>query len=480
MPAPPLPPDTRMRPARPAAFLRPLLLVAALALPAAASSAAAPAADAVLRGRLFDARSGQVVAPGVVVVAGGRVQCAGTPRDCRAPAATPVHDYGQAMLLPGLIDLHVHARPHYIGAFVPSGVTTVRDANNTLATVAALRATPGAPRILATGPALDGPASVLGEPSPLGNAPLEQLMPLTVTTAADATAAVQALAGAGVEWIKLYEQLPPDALQAAVQAARQAGVPVMADLGLVLTRGLSGAQVDAVQAGQAGVSTLEHLSGAALAYQRMGGDPRAEVLDDALLDRLAAAIAATGMAVVPTRANLRQFNAPGSLGTDGLPGAARVRPHFEGFWAYLEGAISGEAAKAESAADLRLSSALLPRLLAAGVPVGAGSDLPAAPYMLPGGALHQELQALVEAGLTPVQALQAATHTAASILGRDDLGRLEPGAVADILVVDGDPTTDILHTRQVRAVWVDGKAVELDAAWDRVERALEAAARESE
>jgi len=86
----------------------------------------------------------------------------------------------------------------------------------------------------------------------------------------------------------------------------------------------------------------------------------------------------------------------------------------------------------------------------------------------------------VEAGLTPVQALQAATHTAARILGRDDLGRLEPGAVADILVVDGDPTTDILHTRQVRAVWVDGKAVELDAAWDRVEQALEAAARESE
>src|SRR5690606_4946253 len=65
--------------------------------------------------------SGKVVAPGVVVVAGGRVQCAGTPRDCPAPAAPPVHDYGQAMLLPGLIDLHVHARPHYIGAFVPSG-----------------------------------------------------------------------------------------------------------------------------------------------------------------------------------------------------------------------------------------------------------------------------------------------------------------------------------------------------------------------
>jgi len=471
-----------MRPVLLAGFLCPALLFASMALPASPGTVAVaaqptgPGASAVLLGRLFDARSGKVVEQGVVVVAGDRIHCAGQEWDCARPQGAAVHDYGRSMLLPGLIDLHVHARPHYIGAFVPSGVTTVRDANNTLATIATLHAATGAPRILASGPALDGPASALGEaPSPLGSQPLETLMPVTVTTADEAASAVQALVGAGVDWIKLYEQLSPEAMAAAVQAARQAGVPVMADLGLVLTRGLSGAQVDAVQAGQAGVSTLEHLSGAALAYQRMGGDPRAE-LDPALLDRLAADIAATGMAVVPTRANTRQFNAPGSVALEGLPGEDRVRPHFEGFWRYLEGAVAGESVRAGSAADLRLSSALLPRLLAAGVPIGAGSDLPAAPQMLPGGALHQELQALVEAGLSPVQALQAATHVAGSILGREDLGRLEAGALADILVVDGDPTADILHTRKVRAVWLDGEVVELEAAWEQVEQALEAAA----
>lgn len=130
----------------------------------------APPADAVLLGRLFDSRQGQVLEEGVVVLGEGRILCAGTPDDCRWPAGTPVHDYGQATLLPGLIDLHVHARPHYVRAFLPSGITTVRDANNTLATIDTLRSTPGAPRILASGPALDGPGSVLaGEPSPLGS-----------------------------------------------------------------------------------------------------------------------------------------------------------------------------------------------------------------------------------------------------------------------------------------------------------------------
>ncbi|MGJ4729020.1 amidohydrolase family protein [Luteimonas sp. SDU101] len=470
-----------MRSVLPRAFAAPLLLAAALAL-CSTALAAAPSptpSSALLLGRLFDARSGQVVPEGVVVVADGRIRCAGPVDDCKWGRDAAVHDYGRAMLLPGLIDLHVHARPHYIGAFVPAGVTTVRDANNTLAMLAALRHSAGAPRIVASGPALDGPASVLGDaPSPLGSGPLEELMPITVAGADDAAAAVRALAQGGAQWIKLYDQLPPAAMDAAVRSARDAGLPVMADLGLMLTRGLDGAQLDALQAARAGVSTLEHLSGAALAYRRLGGDPLAATLDEALLDRLAGEIADSGMAVVPTVGNFRQFDAPGSLAIDDLPGAARMRSHFEGYWDYLASGLSSERNAARSAADLRLAGALLPRLVAAGVAVGAGSDLPAAPWMLPGPALHQELLALVEAGLSPVQALQSATHVAADILGRDDLGRLEAGAIADILVVEGDPPTDIRDTRRLRAVWFEGGEVDLDAAWDGVVDALEAAAAE--
>lgn len=449
------------------------LVAALLACPLLPACHPAPRADAVLLGRVFDARTGTVIGQGAVVVAGGRIRCAGKKADCRWSADTPVRDHGDRLLLPGLIDLHVHARPYYIGAFVPSGVTTVRDANNTLDTVAQLRAQPGAPRIVATGPLLDGERSVLAtEPSLLGSAPLETLMPVTVRDEAEARAAVEALAVAGVDWIKLYEQLPPEAFVAAVQAARGLGIPVMADLGVALTRGLDTAQVDAMQAADAGISTLEHLGGLALAYRRMGGDPFAETLDEELLDALTDRLAATGVSVVPTAANAFQFARPGALTTDGLPGADRLVPFFQGHWQQLAGILGSESVKRRSATDLRLLQATLPRLLARNVRIGAGSDLPAAPWMLPGAALHQELQALVGLGMTPAQALKAATSDAADILGRPDLGRLEAGARADIVVVEGDPLADITRTRNVVEVWFDGRPVALVEAWDAVGAAM--------
>lgn len=441
-----------------------------------------PPADAVLLGRLFDARAGTVLEHGVVVIAGERVRCAGARDACTWEAATPQHHYGDALLLPGLIDLHVHARPHYIGAFVPSGVTTVRDAGNTLDTLARLRTTTGAPRLFATGPLLDGPGSVLTPkgPAPFDAATLGGQPALTLASPADAVTVVDALAEAGVDWIKLYEQLPPEVFDAAVQAAARHDLPVMADLGTVLTRGLTGAHVDARQAAASGVATLEHLGGAALAYERLGGDPNAETLDPALLDRIVADLEQSGIAVVPTTANGAQFFAPDSLPRDDLPGAALMAADFTGYWSHLAGVLGDPEVQARARSDQRLMRALLPRLLAAGVRVGAGSDLPAAPYMLPGPALHQELDALVRTGLTPVQALQSATHVAADILGQSDLGRLEAGARADVLVVAGDPLADIRATRRIEAVWTDGAPVDLAAAWTAVEDALDAARAEAE
>lgn len=439
-----------------------------------------PPADAVLLGRLFDARNGRVIDDAAIVMANGRILCAGPRIACRWPRDAPVHDHGRAMLLPGLIDLHVHARPHYADTFVPAGVTTVRDANNTLAMLDAVRARPYAPTLIASGPMLDGPHGVLvgADTSPLGDGePLApDTMPLVVHDAAQARVAVAALVAAGIDWIKLYERMPADAFHAALAAAQAAGLPVMVDLGMMLTRGLSGADIDAVQAGAAGVGTLEHLGGVALAYRRLGGDPTAATLRDDLLDTLALDIAASGMAVVPTVAATHRFAGSDAVAPDTLPGAALLVPHFEAYWTWLSGHVAAPGAQANAAADLRLARALLPRLAAAGVRIGAGSDLPAAPGLLPGAALHQELDALVATGLSPVQALQAATSVAADILRRDDLGRLDAGARADIVVVDGDPTQDILATRRIVAVWTDGRPVDLADAWRTATAALDAAA----
>ncbi len=435
-------------------------------------------ATAAITGRLFLSAEGEVLERGVVVLAGDRVACAGAPDDCRWPDGTPAHDFPEHTILPGLIDLHVHARSHYAGAFLPAGVTTIRDANNTLATVEALRGAEGAPRVLASGPLLDGPDAFFAQipgtaPGHPDEDPIEEIMPIVVATPDEATSAVQALAEAGVDLVKLYEQLPPEVFVAAVDAARAQALPVATDLGMAFTRGLSGAQVDIVEAAEAGVTTIEHLSGLALAYRNRGGDPSAEEVDQAIIDAIAEALLDSGVAFVPTVATALRIEDDAVSPVEGLPGIEGMAPVFEGQWAMTRTAAARQRAAAE--ADGRLVRALLPRLHAGGAAIGAGSDLPAAPGMYPGWALHLELEALVHLGMTPAEALRAATAVAAELAGRDDLGVLSAGARADLVIVAGDPTREITDTRRIEAVWFGGERVTLDRAWASVIEALEAA-----
>ncbi|HEV3049555.1 MAG TPA: amidohydrolase family protein, partial [Longimicrobium sp.] len=109
----------------------------------------------------------------------------------------------------------------------------------------------------------------------------------------------------------------------------------------------------------------------------------------------------------------------------------------------------------------RFAAHLTRRVAALGGRVGAGSDLPN-PYVTPGGALHQELELLVGAGLTPLQAIRAATGGAADILRRDDLGVLAAGRAADVIVVGGNPAADIRATRDVRLVVRGGTVLPME------------------
>ncbi len=436
-------------------------------------------ATEVVTGRLFRSSDGSLIEEGVVVLAGERVACSGEAGACQWPEETPVHPFPGSTILPGLIDLHVHARPHYVGAFLSAGVTTIRDANNDLETVRALRSAEHAPRIFASGPLLDGPDAFFAqfpgsEPGHPARQSLDRIMPVIVENPEEARSAVAALADAGVDLIKLYEQIDPVAFRAAVDEAREHGVPVAADIGTAFTRGLSGATMDIVDAAEAGVTTVEHFSGLALAYQRRGGDPFDPELDEAVLDAIARALVDSGTAFVPTVATPIQAEAPETLALDDLPGLAGMEPHLEAGWAMAR--QMGEMGRDALQAELRLVEALFGRLHEGGARIGAGSDLPAAPGMMPGWGLHQELEALARMGMTPAEALRAATSVAAGILGDTSLGHLEPGAQADLVVVRGDPTSEITATRQVEAVWFGGRAVDLDAGWSAVAEGFEAMA----
>jgi imidazolonepropionase-like amidohydrolase len=103
-------------------------------------------------------------------------------------------------------------------------------------------------------------------------------------------------------------------------------------------------------------------------------------------------------------------------------------------------------------------------LFDAGVNVGFGTDSGAAPLRIAGFAEHRELKLLTDAGLTPLQAIQTATKNAAALLHLDDRGVIAPGKLADLLVVDGDPSKDIAAVDNIESVWRRGRKV-ADARW---------------
>ncbi|HEX6372693.1 MAG TPA: amidohydrolase family protein [Longimicrobium sp.] len=421
------------------------MLLAMLALGGCAAQAARTAEVAaepatVLRGRLIDGTGAAPVEDGVVVIRGERIACAGAASSCAVPAGAETIDAAGGTILPGLIDLHAHVwDAGMLSMFLPAGVTTVRDLHNTFENLAILDAATGpGPRLFRAGPLIDGRQSWPG-----------------ALVAADVPAAVRAVdsvAARGADFVKLYSGLSLEQVTAAAAEARRLGKPVTADL--------LGSQVDALQALEAGVQGFEHAGGFSQAYRRMGGDPEAFPLDSVRMDSLARAVVRRGAYIVPTLIVAHQYAAETRPSLAGVPLADRVPDHVHAFWA--RGDAAPPSFKHVFDVHEKFAAHLARRIAALGGRVGAGSDLPN-PYVTPGGALHQELELLVGAGLTPLQAIRAATGGAADILGRGDLGVLAAGRAADVIVVGGNPATDIGATRDVRIVIHNGRVLPMEA-----------------
>ncbi|HEU4885454.1 MAG TPA: amidohydrolase family protein, partial [Longimicrobium sp.] len=406
-----------------------------------ARTAEVPAEPAtVLRGRLIDGTGAAPVENGVVVIQGERITCAGAASGCRVPAGARIIDAEGGTILPGLIDLHAHVwDAGMLSMFLPAGVTTVRDLHNTFENLAMLDAAPGPrPRLFRAGPLIDGRQSWPGA--------------LIATDVPAAVRAVDTVAAHGVDFVKLYSGLSLEQVTAASAEARRLGKPVTADL--------LASDVDALQALEAGVGGFEHASGFSQAYRRMGGDPEVFPLDSVRMDSLARAVVRRGAYIVPTLIVAHQYAAETRPSLAGVPLADRVPDHVHAFW--TRGDAATPAFKHVFDVHEKFAAHLTRRVVALGGRVGAGSDLPN-PYVTPGGALHQELELLVGAGLTPLQAIRAATGGAADILGRTDLGVLAAGRAADAIVVGGNPAADVRATRDVRVVIHNGEVLPMDA-----------------
>ncbi|MEC5151936.1 amidohydrolase family protein [Cryobacterium sp. GrIS_2_6] len=307
-------------------------------------------------------------------------------------------------LIPGLIDCHVHViGRETLATFASFGVTTVLDMGNPMSLLNPLRGLPGVADLRAAGVVSTSPTSVHAQRMHAGPEVL-------VVAAAEADAWVSARVEEGADYIKVVIDLPgfdQETVDALVAAAHARGKKVVAHA----------SRFDAVTMAQrAGVDILTQVP-----------------LDRPLESSQAAELAAAGAVVVPTLTMMKGI-------VEGLKAAGAPGPVYE---------------------PARASVAVLHD---AGMPILAGTDANAVPFgpSSPpfGESLHQELGLLVEAGLSPVEALDAATSVAADHFGLDDRGRIAAGLRADLVLLDADPTADIAATRSMRGVWIAGQRIQ--------------------
>jgi len=443
------------------------LRAAALILLASATVMSQVPADLLIRNVRVVHGDGRVTPRATVVVRGTTFTHIEPATGGRAAAAEPparrVIDASGKTMIPGLIDAHVHVEPWTPAVFLKYGVTTVRDLHSDAGAIfpMAKEDTPERPRIVTSGPLIDGIGSFWKNAVP-------------VATVGEARAAVRAQVDAGARAIKVYTRLQPSLVAVIVAEARARGVPVAAHLG----------RTTAVQAAEAGVASIEHLSGVSDAASDdpgrllkahddfLGGWTAFELewqrVPFARLETVARQLIARGVVIVPTLALHEAFSRMADADLMKDPALADVPPAvLRDAWNPAD--IMGRARwTPDTLAQFKKSLPVLQRFVGLyaklGGKIAAGTDTPQQ-FVVPGASLHRELELYVASGLSPAAALHTATLGAAALLGiQDRVGTIAAGMAADFLLLDGDPLADIRNTRKIAAVVKNGVVHEGQAA----------------
>jgi imidazolonepropionase-like amidohydrolase len=413
---------------------------------------------------IVDVRLGVLHHEQTVVIDRSRIVAVGSRKDTRYPRNAPVIINGKGFyLIPGLWDMHAHlvlgdwfplAQEISLPLFVANGVTGVRDMGSELATVQAWRNEIEGqrligPRIMTSGPMLDGPTPRFPSSIP-------------IRTAEDGRRAVENLKQSGADFIKLQSLLSRQAVLAIVDEAKKQEIPV------------AGHVPDSVRASEmsiAGMRSFEHLIGIFEGSSPLedeflqGGKTETKLLSSYDPERaavLAALLAKNQTWQCPTLVWERGENLidVSDFSTDAR---AKYVPAYwkEHTWKQVTEQVESQF-KTDSLdsrkkfIDKELE--VVQMLHKAGVPFLAGTDTPTGVYIFPGFSLHEELQCLVSAGFTPLEALQTATlNPARFFLMEDQFGTIEKGKLADLVFLDGNPLDDIRNAQKVAAVILNGR-----------------------
>lgn len=400
------------------------LALLSLLLPAAAAGQT----FAVTNARIFDGE--RLIPRGTVVVKDGKIESVGP--DAKVPEGAERIDAAGGTLLPGLIDAHTHAFLGGLDRALAFGVTTELDMFNTPENANRLKEEQNRPGG-APGRADFFSAGTLAT-APGGHGTQYGLSIPTLTKPEEARAWVDARVAEGSDYIKI-----------AVEdfSAYGGSRPT-------LDRATVAAVIEAAHA--RGKLAVVHVSTAASARHVIedGADAIIHLFSDREADPDFARLAAERQAfVIPTLTVLESSN--GIPSGKSLTEDTRVR----GFLTPEEIDNLGKSYPAKTAGGMPAAYKTVRQLAAAGVPILAGSDAPN-PGTAHGVSIHRELELLVQAGLTPEQALVAATSAPARAFKLADRGRIAPGLRADMILVAGDPLEDILDTRNLVRIWKGG------------------------
>jgi len=423
-------------------------------------------------GTLIDGTGRPPFTDAAIVFQDGRIRDVGKRGELSLPQGAQIIDAKGKTILPGLIDGHCHYRDWMGEIYLRYGVVTCPNiSNNPVDWIIAQRegvrnGTIRGPRVWAAGNVIDGPP-----PEGIGGL-RRQRTSIIVENEEEARKAVRMLAEKGVDGFKLFERLTPQVAKAAAEEAHRLGRPVF------------GHSLDIFASADAGYQSVEHSwsvlftsiqdvkKKAALDMDRMKGridTAEAHIhMEPAMFDRIIKVMVEKNVHWSPTWATWFRPLSPRAQEMKRRELALLKDPGLRYLPSYILKDTESFFTKYESAAPEKRNQLMagykmvqdfVRRFAAAGGKIHSGSD---PNHVLPGYAVHAELEMLTEAGLSPLQAIQTASINVAEAWGKQkDYGSVEKGKVADVVIVRGDPLQNISAIQNVEAVFMDGRKMDL-------------------
>ncbi|MEE8177549.1 MAG: amidohydrolase family protein [Acidobacteriota bacterium] len=424
----------------------------------------------------------------IIVIRGERIVEVGFAGEVALPPGATLVEARGKYILPGLIDGHVHFRDWSGELFLNHGVTSVLDIGDPTEWIMAVRDTVRAglyraPRIYASGNIIDGeaprgePRSAMGGGGPSGRSRGNRTV---VRTEEEARQAVRQLHSAQADLVKVYQELSPQLLRSVTEEAHGLGLAVIGHTG------------DAFMAAEAGLDGITHLWGIAetlmppevrerhhhheIACPYAWLDPNQA--SDLILKLVAANvyvnpllinehIGLTPLSERQEREVYQLFSDPrlSYVPLDAALGAqtffAKVRNYASRWGRFPHLSDLPPEVQTDFQTGYEHARDFVAAFQRAGGKLVAGTDASGA-SVTPGLGLHHELELLVESGVSPLEALRAATlHPAQMAHIDDEVGSVEAGKYADLLILDADPLEDIRNTRRIWKLFLGGKEVEL-------------------